>query len=54
MAVAKVKSGNIITYAGTSAEVAQAISDDQWPIEKIIQIVYDQDLSKYVAFVRAL
>ena len=54
MTVTKLKSGNIITYAGTSAEVAQAVSDDQWSQTQIISIVYDEDIGKYVAFVKIL
>lgn len=53
MTVAKVKSGNVITYTGTSAEVAQALSDDQVPQGKFI-IVYDVGTSKFVAFVKVL
>jgi hypothetical protein len=40
MAVDKEKYGNVITYTGTLAEVAQAISDDQVPVHKI-QIFYN-------------
>lgn len=53
MSVAKVKSGNVITYTGTSAEVAQALSDDQVPEDKY-KIVYDAGASKFVAFVKVL
>lgn len=35
MTVSKTKYGNIITYTGTLAEVAQAMSDDHWPESKI-------------------
>lgn len=35
MVVAKVKTGNFLTYVGTLAEVCQAMSDDQVPEHKV-------------------
>lgn len=54
MTVAKAKNGGIITYTGTSAEVAQALSNDQWSQTQILAIVYDVGNSKFVAFVKIL
>lgn len=53
MTVSKVKYGNIVTYTGTLAEVAQAVSNDQWPESKI-HIYYDAGASKVVAWIKTL
>jgi len=41
MAIAKVKSGSVITLTGTPVEVAQAISDEQVPGGKIISVYFN-------------
>ena len=52
MAVSKTKNGNVITYIGTSNEVAQALSDDQIPWGKIIAVTYNG--TNITAFVKVL
>ena len=41
MVVAKNKYGKVITLVGTDAEVAQALSDQQVPLGKIISVHYN-------------
>lgn len=52
MTVSKTKNGNVMTYIGTSNEVAQALSDDQVPLGKLMAITYNG--TNITAFVKIL